>query len=84
MTTGFKDLDEIIKVNKGDLIVVASRPAMGKSTFVLNILSHIALEENKSVLFFNLEDSKESIINKQVELFIIDSTKSNQLNYIII
>lgn len=42
MTTGFKDLDEIIKVNKGDLIVVASRLAMGKSTFVLNILSHIA------------------------------------------
>ena len=48
MKTGFKDLDEIIKVNKGDLIVVASRPAMGKSTFVLNILSHIALEENKN------------------------------------
>lgn len=66
MKTGFKDLDEIIKVNKGDLIVVASRPAMGKSTFVLNILSHIALEENKSVLFFNLEDSKESIINKLI------------------
>ena len=66
MTTGFKDLDEIIKVNKGDLIIVASRPAMGKSTFVLNILSHIALEENKSVLFFNLEDSKESIINKLI------------------
>ena len=48
MKTGFKDLDEIIKVNKGGLIVVASRPAMGKSTFVLNILSHIALEENKN------------------------------------
>ena len=32
MKTGFKDLDEIIKVNKGDLIVVASRPAMGKTT----------------------------------------------------
>ena len=66
METGFKDLDEIIEVNRGDLVIVASRPAMGKSTFVLNILSHIALEENKSVLFFNLEDSKESIINKLI------------------
>ncbi len=40
MKTGFKDLDEILEVDKGDLVVVASRPAMGKSTFVLNILSH--------------------------------------------
>ena len=66
MNTGFKDLDEIIKVNKGDLIVVASRPSMGKSTFVLNVLSHIALDEKKSVLFFSLEDSKEQIINKLI------------------
>lgn len=66
MNTGFKDLDEVIKVNKGDLIVVASRPSMGKSTFVLNVLSHIALDEKKSVLFFSLEDSKEQIINKLI------------------
>ena len=66
METGFKDLDEIIKVNKGDLIVVASRPAMGKSTFVLNILSHIALKEKKNILFFSLEDSKEHLINKLI------------------
>ncbi len=66
MNTGFKDLDEVIKVNKGDLIVVASRPAMGKSTFALNILSHLTLEEKNSVLFFSLEDSKENIINKLI------------------
>ncbi len=66
MKTGFNDLDEVIKVNKGDLIVVASRPSMGKSTFVLNVLSHIALDEKKSVLFFSLEDSKEQIINKLI------------------
>ena len=66
MNTGFKDLDEIIKVNKGDLIVVASRPSMGKSTFVLNVLSHIALDEKKSVLFFSLEDSKDNIINRLI------------------
>lgn len=66
MKTGFKDLDDVIKVNKGDLIVIASRPAMGKTTFVLNILSHIALKEKKSVLFFSLDDSKENIINKLI------------------
>ena len=66
MKTGFNDLDEVIKVNKGDLIVVASRPSMGKSTFVLNVLSHIALDEKKSVLFFSLEDSKDKIINKLI------------------
>ncbi len=66
MKTGFKDLDEIIEVDKGDLVVVASRPAMGKSTFVLNILSHIALEEKKKVLFFSLEACKEHLINKLI------------------
>ena len=66
MKTGFNDLDEVIKVNKGDLIVIASRPSMGKSTFVLNVLSHIALDEKKSVLFFSLEDSKDKIINKLI------------------
>lgn len=37
MNTGFKDLDEVVEIKKGDLMVVASRPAMGKSTFALNI-----------------------------------------------
>lgn len=64
MKTGIKDLDEIIELKKGELIVIAARPNMGKSTFVLNIASHIALEEKKSVLLFNLEDSRETIINK--------------------
>lgn len=66
MKTGFKELDEIIELNKGELIVIASRPNMGKSTFILNILSHISLKEKKSVLLFNLEDSKENIINKLI------------------
>lgn len=64
MNTGIKDLDRIMKINKKDLIVIASRPAMGKTTLALNVLSHIALEEKKSVLFFSLEDTKETIVNK--------------------
>ena len=66
MKTGFDDLDSIIQINKGDLIVVASRPAMGKSTLVLNILSNVVIKEKKAVLLFNLESSKENIINKLI------------------
>lgn len=66
MNTGFKDLDEVVEIKKGDLMVVASRPAMGKSTFALNILSHMALKEKKSVFLFSLEASKENIINKLI------------------
>ena len=66
MNTGFKELDEIIDLKKGELVVIASRPAMGKSTFVLNILSHFTLKEKKSVLFFSLEDSNDNIINKLI------------------
>ena len=62
MKTGFKELDNIIKLNKNELIVIASRPAMGKSTFVQNIISNVSIKENKPVLFYSLETSKESII----------------------
>ncbi len=64
MKTTFKDLDNIVKLTKGELIVIASRPGMGKSTFVQNILSNMAIKENKAVLFFSLEESSESIENK--------------------
>ena len=66
MKTGFKDLDNLINLNKGELMVIASRPAMGKSTFALNILSHLALKKNKGVLFFSLEDSNENIISNLI------------------
>lgn len=66
MKTGFKDLDHIIKLNRGELIVVASRPAMGKSTFVQNILSNVAIKDNGAVLFYSLEDSKETIVNRLI------------------
>lgn len=66
MKTGFKDLDSIIKLNRGELTVVASRPAMGKSTFVQNVLSNVALKDNETVLFYSLEESKEKIINRLI------------------
>lgn len=66
MNTGFKDLDDVIKINGGKLIVLASRPSMGKSTFALNILNNIATKQNLPVLYFNLELSKEQIINRLI------------------
>ncbi len=66
MKTGFKDIDSNIKLNNGELIVIASRPSIGKTTLALNILSHIALKEKKGVLFFSLEDSEENITKKLI------------------
>jgi len=54
--TGFKDLDDQISILKpGHLIVVAGRPAMGKTAFVISIASHISIDINKKVLFFCLD-----------------------------
>ena len=66
MKTGFKNLDEKIELNKGDLMIIASRPAMGKTTLALNILSHIALKDKKEVLFFSLENNEENIRNRLI------------------
>lgn len=61
MKTGFKELDKIMEINKDDLIIVASRPGMGKTSFVCNIANHVLTKEKEAVLFFELEESKEKI-----------------------
>ena len=64
MKTGFNDLDKVVELVRGELIIVGARPAMGKSTFVQNILRNIVMKEKKSVAYFNLESPKESIVEK--------------------
>jgi replicative DNA helicase len=60
--TGFVDLDAITRgFQRGDLIIVAARPSMGKTSLVLNVAQHVAARENQSVGFFSLEMSKESL-----------------------
>jgi replicative DNA helicase len=60
--TGFVDLDEMTRgFQGGDLIIVAARPSMGKTSLVLNIAQHVALQPEMSVGFFSLEMSKESL-----------------------
>jgi replicative DNA helicase len=57
LATGFKDFDELTSgLQEGELTIIAGRPAMGKTTFALNIAQHAALLENtKPVLVFSLE-----------------------------
>ena len=63
--SGFADLDSrTLGFLPGQLIVVAARPAMGKSAFALNILSNAALKANKAVVYFSLEMGKEELVNR--------------------
>ena len=63
--SGFKDLEDLTSgFQKGDMILIAARPSMGKTTFALNIAEHAALREGKSVVIFSLEMSKEQLAYK--------------------
>ena len=67
--TGFRDLDyRTAGMQPSDLILVAARPSMGKTAFVLNIAQHVAFREAKSVAIFSLEMSKEQLVNRLFSL----------------
>ena len=60
--SGFVDLDEMTRgLQGGDLIIVAARPSMGKTSLVLNMAQHVAIQPDHTVGFFSLEMSKESL-----------------------
>ena len=62
LSTGMRDLDmKINGLNKSDLLLVAARPAMGKSAFALNIGVNVAKKYKKTVAIFNLEMSREQL-----------------------
>jgi len=61
--TGFKDLDSrTAGLQKGDLVIIAGRPSMGKTAFALNIAEYAALEADIGVAMFSLEMSKEQLV----------------------
>lgn len=63
--SGFPELDgKTSGFQKGDMILIAARPSMGKTTFALNLAQHAALREGKSVVIFSLEMSKEQLAYK--------------------
>ncbi len=67
--TGFIDLDyKLAGMHPSDLILIAARPSMGKTAFVLNIAQHVAFKEKKTVAVFSLEMSKESLVNRLLSL----------------
>jgi replicative DNA helicase len=69
IATGFIDLDyKTAGFQPSDLILVAARPSMGKTAFVLNIAQHVAFHDNKSVAIFSLEMSKEQLVNRLLSL----------------
>ena len=60
--SGFADLDEMTRgFQRGDLVIVAARPSMGKTSLVLNISQYVAMQPDYTVGFFSLEMSKESL-----------------------
>lgn len=67
--TGFIDLDyRTAGMQPSDLVLIAARPSMGKTAFVLNIAQHVAFKQNKSVAIFSLEMSKEQLVNRMFSL----------------
>ncbi len=74
--TGFVDLDyKLSGLQESDLILVAARPSMGKTAFVLNIAQHVAFKTNRDVAIFSLEMSKEQLVNR---LFSLESQVDSQ------
>ena len=65
--TGWKDLDNMTAgLQRSDLIVLAARPAMGKTTLVGNLVQNIAMREKQAALFFSLEMSKDQLVDRML------------------
>ncbi len=65
IATGFTDIDyKMAGLQPSDLILIAARPSMGKTAFVLNIIQHICFKQEQSVAMFSLEMSKEQLFNR--------------------
>lgn len=65
--TGFKDLDNLLAgLQPSDLVIIAARPSMGKTSFALNIAQHVATREGMPVALFSLEMSKEQLVDRLI------------------
>lgn len=65
--TGYRDLDNMTAgLQRSDLLILAARPAMGKTTLVTNLAYNVATLNKQSVLFFSLEMSKEQLIDRML------------------
>ena len=75
--TGFIDLDNMLTgLHGSEFILVAARPAMGKTAFVLNIAHHVAVRKKIPTVIFNLEMSKEQLVTRMIAMdSLVDSQK---------
>lgn len=77
IATGFVDLDyRMSGLQPSDLVLVAARPSMGKTAFVLNIAQYVAFHSNLATAIFSLEMSKEQLVNR---LFALEARVDAQL-----
>ena len=76
-STGLVDLDTRLNgLNKSDLILIAARPAMGKTAFALNLCMNVAKKSTKTVAFFSLEMSREQLAMRLMSMeSFVDSKK---------
>ena len=76
VATGFLDLDyKTAGMQPSDLILIAARPSMGKTAFVLNIAEYVAFKQDRTVAVFSLEMTKEQLVNR---LFAMESKVDSQ------
>ena len=76
LASGFLDLDhKTAGFQNGNLILIAARPAMGKTSFVLSLVHNIVVRQNKPVVMFSLEMSKAELVNR---LLAMDSKVDSQ------
>ena len=69
IATGFRDLDyKMAGLQRSDLVLIAARPSMGKTAFVLNLAEYIALHSHVTTAIFSLEMSKEQLINRMLAM----------------
>ncbi|MCQ2537360.1 MAG: replicative DNA helicase [Lachnospiraceae bacterium] len=69
VATGFRDLDRSLAgLQKSDFILIAARPSMGKTAFVLNLANYIAVRSKVTTVFFSLEMSRESLVERMLAM----------------
>lgn len=67
--TGFTDLDyKMAGLQPSDLVLIAARPSMGKTAFVLNVAQNVCFKQKRSAIIFSLEMSKEQLVNRLLSL----------------